>query len=299
MASISVVIPTYNGSKFIEKAILSVINQTRAADEIIISDDNSLDGTLEICYQYENQVKIYCNSKGPSGFVNGWNHAIKYANCDYIAILHQDDLLAPTFLEEIERAIIDNPDVMHLFTPCNYIDEKGVIFKSPDYCDGSTKRMSGEKYVESYIYEGDPHVHRCPGVVTHRRIFDKCKYRPEAGHIADDDFFFRVGNYTDIVGVFKPLASYREHRYSETGHLSLIKINERLLHDYYFQLTECLDNPLFTERIKKLFKERESLYIRRLLVYAIKKINISSCMQAIKYFVKVTFRERGRNLWQQ
>ena len=74
--TISVVIPTYNGSRFVESAIQSVLNQTRPADEIIISDDNSKDNTLEICSQFGDKVKIYRNENGPSGFVNGWNNAI-------------------------------------------------------------------------------------------------------------------------------------------------------------------------------------------------------------------------------
>ena len=41
MRTFSIVIPTYNGADFIEQALLSALNQTRKADEIIISDDNS------------------------------------------------------------------------------------------------------------------------------------------------------------------------------------------------------------------------------------------------------------------
>lgn len=101
----SIVIPTYNGMLFVEKAIQSALAQTRKADEIIISDDNSTDDTLAICKKYKSQIKIYINPNGPSGFVNGWNNAIQYCTSDYIAILHQDDIFAPNFLEEIEHAL--------------------------------------------------------------------------------------------------------------------------------------------------------------------------------------------------
>ena len=44
----TIVIPTYNGSAYVEEALRSAMNQTRKADAIIVSDDNSTDNTLEI-----------------------------------------------------------------------------------------------------------------------------------------------------------------------------------------------------------------------------------------------------------
>ena len=78
----SIVIPTYNGAKYVEQAIHAALCQTRPADEIIISDDNSKDDTLKICGKYADQIKIYHNENGPSGFVNGWNIAIAHATGD-------------------------------------------------------------------------------------------------------------------------------------------------------------------------------------------------------------------------
>lgn len=63
----SIVIPTYNGADFIEQALLSALNQSRPADEIVISDDNSSDDTLAICQKYTDRIKIYRNLQGPSG----------------------------------------------------------------------------------------------------------------------------------------------------------------------------------------------------------------------------------------
>lgn len=280
--TISIVIPTYNGERFVEAAIVSVLSQTRPADEIVISDDNSTDSTLAICEKYEDKLKIFKNPNGPSGFVNGWNNAIAHSTGDYISILHQDDLLAPTFLEEMEKAIIANPDVKHLFAPCNYIDENGEIFKSPDYCDGTVKRYNGTEYSDAYRTTGTPHIHRCPGVITHRSIFDKCKYRAEAGHIADDDFFYRVGQYTDIIGIMKALASYRIHGGSETGHLDGKELTKRLLHDYHFQLKEMNNNTCLSRDTTSYFKYWHRKCCKRLIVYGIKVFDVSSIILAIK-----------------
>lgn len=284
--TISVVIPSYNGSRFVESAIKSVLNQTRPADEIIISDDNSKDNTLEICSQFGDKIKIYRNENGPSGFVNGWNNAIAHATGEYISILHQDDLLAPDFLENISNAIQLHPDVKHLFAPCNYINEYGQVIRTPDsYCNGGIIRYSGIEYAN--VYERiKNHIHRCPGVVTHKSIFDRCKYRTEAGHIADDDFFLRVGNYTDVVGILKPLASYREHQFSETGHLDLLTLNTRLLKDYHFQLEHTAENPMLSDEIIETFCRWETEYIHRLCVFGLKSRHFKFVRIALNHWFK-------------
>ena len=265
----TIVIPTYNGADYVEEALLSAINQTRKADAIIVSDDNSTDNTLEICSRYNELISIYKNENGPSGFVNGWNNAISLVDDGYITILHQDDLLAPKFLEEAEKALQANPDVKHLFVPCNYIDGEGNIKREPDYCNGKTVRYSYEEYIKAYINVGTPHIHRCPGVITHCSIFDKCQYRTEAGHIADDDFFYRVGQYTDVIGILKPLASYREHEKSETGHLHEFTLVSRLVNDYLFQIKENTKSNF----LRYYFIRNARTFVFRQFIYAIRNRN--------------------------
>lgn len=294
--TISIVIPTYNGERFVEQAIRSVLNQTRQPDEIIISDDNSEDNTLKICSQFSDKIKIFTNPQGPSGFVNGWNNAIAHTTCEFISILHQDDILAPTFLEEIEEAHKLYPDVRHLVSVCNYIDENGDIIRKSTHITGDVKKYRGYEYAEIYTIRGYDHINRCPGVVTHRDIFKVCKYRPEAGHIADDDFFMRVGNYTDVVCIHKPLAFYREHNASETGHLDYLEINLRLLRNHSFQISEFKNNPILTDKTKDYLRREECKYIRRVLITSLKKRELSFFNKGILSLIKVSIRDRGKNI---
>lgn len=282
----SIIIPSYNGERFIENAILSALHQSRQADEIIISDDNSSDSTLIICRKYSNIIHIYQNLSGPSGFVNGWNNAIVNAKGDYISILHQDDLLEPTFLEEAEKELTSHPNIKHLFVPCNYIDKDGKELSKPDYCTGETVIYSGKEYIKAYQTVGHPHIHRCPGVITHKDIFKVCRYREEAGHIADDDFFYRVGQYTNVIGILKPLASYRLHKNSETGHLNDAILVKRLLRDMTFQIRHKKENNLFSSENILFFNSLKNKYIKRLIGYGIKERKLSYIFYSFSYIFK-------------
>ena len=286
----SIVIPAYNGEKYIEQAILSALNQTRKPDEVLIHDDNSSDATTEICAKYKTEVKYYFNPDGPSGFVNGWNKAIALAKFDFISILHQDDYLKSTFLEESENAIKLEPDVKHLFSLCDYIDENNKVILESEKEIGSliTKKMirySGNEYLKAYQknYSNMLHIHRCPGVITHKSIFeDRCNYNYLAGHIADDDFFYRVGQFTSVVGIMKSLAAFRIHKDSETGSIGDINLVKRLSSDYYFQIKQWGNSDFLDKDDLQYFVIQAFKYTNRLLGYGLKKMEIDHIKSAIQ-----------------
>lgn len=235
----SCAIPVHNGGKFLAAAIRSALAQDRPFDEVIIVDDASTDNSKSIIQSAEffGRVTYYYNPVA-TGFVDAWNRAAKFASGDFVTILHQDDLLHPSYLKVIEAALDRYPHVQHLYTSCFYIDADGVVVDRPPYPHNFEPQLySGNEYAARYLQGvvANQHIYRCPGVTTSRRLMtEQCVYRKEAGHIADDDFFYRIGEYTDVVGISMPLASFREHSASETGkHQSLTLA---LARDYLFQM---------------------------------------------------------------
>jgi glycosyltransferase involved in cell wall biosynthesis len=89
---ISVCIATYNGEKYIEEQIKSILNQIGEEDELIISDDGSKDETCKIIKNLnDNRIKLYYNS-GVHGFTHNFENALSYAKGDYIFLADQDDI---------------------------------------------------------------------------------------------------------------------------------------------------------------------------------------------------------------
>jgi glycosyltransferase involved in cell wall biosynthesis len=235
---LSVVIPAHNGELYLAEAIRSALEQTRPADEILLVDDESRDRTSEIAHSLEWAGKVIYRFNSPAtGYVDAWNRAIAMASGDYVAILHQDDLLHPEFLARMAAALDRYPNVGHLYSACNYIDADGNANGAPpEPYSGEPILYSGREYAQRYLsgVAANRHIHRCPGVLTRRALLmNECRYRKEAGHIADDDFFLRVGAFTDVVGIAEPLASYRNHPQSATGKLDNMSL--RLARDYVFQ----------------------------------------------------------------
>jgi len=287
--TISVVIPAYNGARFIDQAILSVLNQERRPDEIIVCDDGSSDATLSICRRYADQVSVWSNRTGPSGFVNGWNTAICRAKGEYISILHQDDLLSPAFIRLGMEALEREPSVGHLFCTCQYIDEEGVVVGSsyPDVGELRVVNYNGLGYVRAYQQQGSPHIHRCPGVITHRRIFEQCRYEPLAGHIADDDFFYRVGMYTDVLGLLQPLAAFRVHPGSVTGSMEDSTLAGQLMDDYLYQCRQWKGHSFLDAEAYGYFVRNAFKYARRYIGFGVKRGNLKMLARGVRGWMQV------------
>ncbi len=107
---ISVILPTYNGEKYITETLESVLNQTYKNLEIIITDDASTDGTVEIVKSYnDKRIKLYINETN-LGIGDNTNRALSLATGEFIMMQDHDDISSPSRAELQLKCLIDNPD---------------------------------------------------------------------------------------------------------------------------------------------------------------------------------------------
>jgi len=157
MEPVSVIIPVYNGEKFLDQTIKSVLNQTYKNVEYIIIDDCSQDNSLKIIEKYSDKITIYINKKN-LGIIKTVNNAIKKSNGKYILVIGQDDLLESDHIENMIRAFDDNTSLIF----CNSI----IIDKNNNkigiaYQDEQTKikkiqnplfELSKNNFINSHIH---------------------------------------------------------------------------------------------------------------------------------------------------
>ena len=93
MIKVSVIIPAYNGDRYIEEAIASILAQIYTDYEIIVVDDGSTDDTPQIIQQYGNKIRYF--SQTNQGVAASRNLGLAHARGEYIAFLDQDDVFLP------------------------------------------------------------------------------------------------------------------------------------------------------------------------------------------------------------
>ncbi|WP_282112412.1 glycosyltransferase family 2 protein [Maribacter stanieri] len=116
---VSIIVPNYNGAKYIEDCINSVLNQTYTNWELIICDDNSSDNSVELINNYNDDriisPVIHNENKGAAV---ARNNAIRQATGEFIAFLDNDDYWDPKKLEKQVEFMLDGS---YTFTFTDYV----------------------------------------------------------------------------------------------------------------------------------------------------------------------------------
>lgn len=135
---LSVALCTYNGSKFIHEQLISIINQSRLIDEIIIYDDCSTDATIEIINEYIAEypglIQLFQNKKNLKSTKN-FENAISQCSGDYIFLADQDDIWDYFKVEKIIAKFEENESLEGIFTNGKLIDDNNKTIPNTDMWD--------------------------------------------------------------------------------------------------------------------------------------------------------------------
>lgn len=149
---ISVCMATYNGEKFIEKQLKSILEQSKLVDEIVISDDNSSDKTIEIIEKIKKEtktpIKILINKR--RGVISNFENALNNCRGKYIFLADQDDVWLKNKVEAVCKKLLKYDLVVH---NAKIIDQDDVLLEIPEYfkIKNSRKGLIKNLYKNSYI----------------------------------------------------------------------------------------------------------------------------------------------------
>ncbi len=128
---VSIVIPIYNGEKYLTSSLDSAVNQTYDNIEIIAINDGSSDNSLDILKEYEDKITILTKKNGGTG--SALNTGIRKMNGQWLKWLSQDDILYPNSVEKLIEASNEVENKKQWIFVSNYerIDSAGNVLKRP------------------------------------------------------------------------------------------------------------------------------------------------------------------------
>lgn len=198
MSKVSIVIPNYNGIKYVETCLDALKEQTMKDVEILVIDNGSTDGSLELVQEKYPEVSVVPMGTN-TGFCGAVNEGIRRSRSPYVLLLNNDTQATPTFVEELYRAIAQNERIfscsakMLQYHDRNRIDDAGDFYCALGWAYARGKGAPAEKYdrAEDIFFS-------CAGAAIYRKsILDQIGYFDENhfAYLEDADIGYRARIY--------------------------------------------------------------------------------------------------------
>src|SRR6266704_1880312 len=126
---VSILLPTYNGEKFLSRCVQSVLNQTVSDFELLVGDDGSVDSTPAIAAQFRDPRIRYFRRTHNVGLFKNLNSLLPLSRAPIIRFLCQDDALVAECVEEELRFLEARSEIGMSFCKTVSVDEQDQILK--------------------------------------------------------------------------------------------------------------------------------------------------------------------------
>lgn len=227
-SAISVCIPTYQRPKFLQEALYSVFEQTLQPIEIVIGDDShdNLTENLVLDIKKECKIPISYTRHSPSlGQAGNINFIYEIAKGDKIVLLHDDDLLLPNALEDLNSCWDIHPNLVTAYGKQYFMSEEGTIdqnlsSKLNQFYFRTTDRSGLQKSsIEAALLHQFPND--CFMILASAAKAIKWRSYEEVGNGGEFDFSLRLAfEYSNFFFLDKYTAKYRRTKNSMSSNIN-------------------------------------------------------------------------------
>ncbi len=212
-----------------------MLNQSFDSYEIIVVDAASTDGTKEYLERVQSPMVRVVRYEDNLGLFGNMNRALSHANAKYVSIFHDDDIMAPEFLEKQYELLRDNPKVVMAHTASYVIDEEDRIVGERPLCN-IRGAIEGDKFVEIALREPESVSIVAPSVCLNLDLIEDISiFDPRMILWGDLDCWIRLSKYGSIAYIEERLIYYRVHEKSSSTKILEGDLLERIRDREYFE----------------------------------------------------------------
>ncbi|MGO4105224.1 glycosyltransferase family 2 protein [Leifsonia sp. YAF41] len=229
---VSVALCTYNGARFVAEQVLSILGQTQAVDEIVVSDDGSTDDTLLIVeatvshWRAEHPGRLLglrvLRNVTPLGVTANFEQALAACAGDLLALSDQDDLWHPQRIELMVAEFARRPELLLLNTEARLVDENGRplgqnLLDTLGVSDVDREAVHAGRAIDTLLRRN---IVTGATTMLRRELFERA--RPFPASWVHDEWLAIVAAATGEMDFLdEPLLDYRQHSANQIGASSL------------------------------------------------------------------------------
>lgn len=289
MASVTVVIPSFNRHSLLLEALASVFAQTVQDYELVIVDDGSTDATREALSPYKDKLRYIWKENG--GEASARNRGIREARAPLIAFLDSDDLWEPTFIEATVGHFERNHHLALVGTGCVRI------------ADGVSQARIREPVLQGDLFSTlfMRNFITASAVVVKRACLDSVGlFNESLDQATDYDLWLRIAKRHPIALLNRPLCRWRHH----SGNVSQHEVRHR---QCILQVIEshCNDRRI-SPRMNRMRRSRLHVSLGRAYLKVGRIIEAEECfrnanaltpfrIRPLRYLMTTWLRDKGRS----
>lgn len=215
---ISVVMPVYNGGKYLQEAIESILNQTYQHFEFLIINDGSTDTSEEIIRSYNDPRIVYLQNDKNRGLVYTLNYGIRVAKGDFIARMDADDISEHTRFEKQLEVFKSDPEIEICGTWAQIIGSNFIIKVETE----SEKIKCNLLFTTQFLH---------PSVMFNKEKLTKSGFNYDDEKFPAEDYalWINLSEKSRMTNISEPLLRYRKHASqisTASNERQLKKVNE-------------------------------------------------------------------------
>jgi glycosyltransferase involved in cell wall biosynthesis len=206
---VSIIIPSFNQSRFIEETLESVISQDYPNIELIVIDGGSTDGSVEIIKRYADKID-YWESEKDRGQSHAINKGYEKSTGQIVNWLCSDDVLFPGVVTKIVDAFEQNPEACGVFGSAVFTNANSEVIAPLPVSYGGFNEL-----LRFWGFKSDLNQ---PSCYFRRSLIEKAGYylNEDYHHAMDYDFWCRSLKGQVLIDLGIPIATFRRHEEAKT-----------------------------------------------------------------------------------
>ncbi|MHC1682480.1 MAG: glycosyltransferase [Clostridiaceae bacterium] len=228
---VSVLIPTYNQTKYLEFAIESVLNQTYKNLEVIICDDSTNSEVADFIKPYLEKYKFvkYYNNGGPLGLkgLNNVQKCYKLAKGEYISFLLHDDVYDKNKISYMLEYLMNDNEVNLVTSYYEFIDSENKVIRNFKYYEKISEKnfvIDGLKFGKAVIKDSTNYVGSLSSAIFRKSSLENVAFFLDNMYtsLGDTATWLEILRKGKIAYISKPLSFFRLHDNQNTNDIELI-----------------------------------------------------------------------------